>query len=635
MIHFISSNFDLFQKPSNNITLSTIDVAVNWLKTRRWFGVDTETEGFFNHRNNIIMLQFGDSKTQFVIDVRDTDVSALQPYFEDEAVTKILHNAKFDCKFFKRLGWNVETVYDTFLVECCITNGVKDRRLGLDFVVQKYCNGAGLDKSERNRFIGLNGRPFTESQIVYGAKDIEYLECIREAQLAEVERWNLMPVIELENKAVLALTDIEYNGAYLDSEEWLKLAKAAENKMHIYEENLDNMLIADNRLKDYIKKYVQGDLFGDFGRKVSVEWSSPTQMLKLFKKIGLEIESSGEKEITKYQNKEPLVKAFIDYKKEQKLTTTYGKDFLKYINPFTGRIHTEFWQVLDTHRISSNEPNLQQIPAKSIKIEGKATYPYFSCFKSPIGSKIVGADFAGQELRLIAEGSQDPVWLDCFNTGGDLHGRIASIIFGIAEKDSKDTPEFVFVGTTKVYLRGKSPRDVTKTINFMLAYGGSKYKLSDTLGITVDEAGAIIDKYFEAVPKVKEFLEKLSVYGIRNKYIRSYKPYSIVRQFTGYDFTDRKDIGDVQRRSKNTPIQGTGAMMCKLALVNLRQAVKALPYKVEIFLQVHDAIYCYVPEEHAESFMPVLKETMEAAGRVFIKSIPVISDAKIMSAWEK
>lgn len=635
MIIFIAPKKELFPEDSKGITIGTIRDAVNWLNITNIFAVDTETEGFFDHHNNVVMLQFGDEYTQFVVDVRGMsreDLDQLKPHFESKDKLKLFHNAKFDLKFLRKsFGWNVENIYDTFIAECCLTNGEKDRRLGLDHVVYKYCGVTDVDKSERNQFTKLNGAPFTYKQIFYGANDVKPLLCVREKQLEEIVKWKLEPVVELENKACIVLADIEYNGAYLDAEAWLELAEKAESKMNVYEKNLDELAEKDTRLSKYLKTYIQSTLFDVPTRRLDIKWASPTQAERVFKTLGLEVDGSGALEIVKYQNKEPLVKAFLDYKKEQKLTTTYGADFLKYINPVTKRVHTDFWQILDTHRISSNNPNLQQIPAK--KIDGG--YPYFACFKAPKGYKIVGADFSGQELRLIAEGSQDPVWLDCFNNGGDLHGRIAAMIFNMPEADVKGSPEFVYVGPTKVYLRGKSPRDVTKTINFMLAYGGSKFKLSDTLGIEVDAAGAIIDKYFELVPGVASFLNKLAVYGTRNQYIRSYKPYSIVRRFTGYDFTNPKDIGDVQRRSKNTPIQGTGAQMCKLALVNLREKVKEVPYHVEIFLQVHDAIYTYVEETHAEEWAVIQKEVMEDAGRVFIKSIPVISDTKISDYWEK
>lgn len=157
---------------------------------------------------------------------------------------------------------------------------------------------------------------------------------------------------------------------------------------------------------------------------------------------------------------------------------------------------------------------------------------------------------------MITQGSKDPIWVDAFNAGKDLHGEIACMVFDVPITEVKNKPEFVFVGTTKVYLRGKSPRDIAKTINFMLAYGGSEFKLSDTLGITVDEAKAIITRYFEMVPKVKAFLAACAAYGVKNSYIRSFKPVSLIRHFEGYDMHDDKSKGMVERMSKNTPIQG-------------------------------------------------------------------------------
>lgn len=606
---------------------STIDEVCRWLDVHFIFSNDTETEGYMDHKNKVIMLQLGDADTQFVIDTRNTNVSRLKKYYEDPKWLKIFHNAKFDVQFLQfTFGWRTERVYDTFLGECCITNGIDGRTLGLAGLTAKYCDGAILDKKERGRFIGLGSKPFTHSNIIYGARDVQYLQCIKDKQEVEIERLGLSDVVALECRAVLALSDIEYNGMQLDIDKWLELATKAGDSMKNYEKILDAMVLDNPRLNKFRKKYLQMDMFGGDMKGTSIKWTSPAQVLKILKELGVQEESSSEKEILKYQNKIPLVKTFLDYKHEQKLTTTYGEDFLGYINKQTGRIHTSFWQILDTHRVSSSEPNLQQIPARK---------EYLACFTAPRGYKIVGADFSGQELRLIAEGSQDLLWLDAFNNGKDLHGELAALIFGIPLSEVKLKPDLVYVGTTMVFLRGKSPRDVTKTINFMLAYGGSKFKLSDTLGITVDEADAIIQRYFALVPRVKAFLEKCAAYGVAHGFIRSYRPYSIMRHFHNMDRNDKKIRGEIERASKNTPIQGTGAMMCKLAMVMLREKIKEVPYKVEMFLQVHDAIFCYVEEDYAEQWSIIQKSVMEEAGREWLHSVPCISDVSIHEYWSK
>lgn len=639
MVHFISAQKPLFLKEDNGIVWSPdIGILIQWLLITFVFGVDTETQGEMNFENKVIMLQVGDEKDQFVIDTRSISVGALRNIFESSDWLKIFHNAKFDVNFLRvTFGWRTENVYDTFLAECCITNGVQGRQLGLAALTIKYCNGAQLDKSERGRFVGLGSKAYTHSNIIYGARDVEYLMCIRDSQAAVIQEMELGDVVQLECQVVLALADMEYAGIALSAEKWSELAKGAGGRIKELEKKLDVMVDETPKLSKYRKKYIQQGMFGVEDRTVNISWSSPLQVQKVFKQMGIaDIESSSEKEITKYQNIYPLIKTFIDYKKEQKLASTYGLEFLNYINKKTGRIHTSFWQILETHRISSSRPNLQQIPAISIKDDmGNKHYPYLECFVAPEGYIIAGADFNGQELRVIAQGSQDPVWLDAFNNGRDLHGELASKIFGIPIEEVKSAPEFVFVGGTKVYLRGKSPRDVTKTINFMLAYGGSKYKLSDTLGIDVEEADVIIEMYFSLVPKVKRFLDACAAYGIRNKSIRSYRPYSGLRQFEDFDSTDKKKVGEVERASKNTPIQMTSALMCKLALVKIREKIKEVPYKVELFLQVHDAIFCYVEERFAEEWGQILKETMEESGRLWLKSVPCVSDASIHEYWSK
>ncbi len=169
----------------------------------------------------------------------------------------------------------------------------------------------------------------------------------------------------------------------------------------------------------------------------------------------------------------------------------------------------------------------------------------------------------------------------------------------------------------------------------MLAFGGSEFKLSATLGIKVEEAKAIIDKYFEAVPDAKKFLEACAAYGVKNGYIRSFKPFSLIRFFGGMDMRDKKQRGEVERMSKNTPIQGSSAIMTKLALVAVRERIKKLDYPVELFLQIHDAIYCYAPIEKAEEWADEQKAIMERCGRVFLKSIPCIADTHISDCWSK
>lgn len=602
--------------------VSTINECIKWLEEQEEVGLDTETEGFFNHSNKIIMLQLSNGIDTYVIDTRNSNyLEQLVGKIENKLI--LGQNLKFDYKFLKFHGIVLTNIYDTFLTECILTNGLLDRDLGLGAISEKY-TGKKLDKSVRNQFVGLSGAPFTDKQIVYGAEDVEGLFEIKEKQLLKIEEFNLFDALFLEFKACLALADIEYNGFKLNVSKWLEIAKKAEDKIPLYEQELDNMVREDKRLSKFIAKYVQGDLFGESVRDVNIKWSSPTQIAKVIKALGIDLPSTSEKEISKYQNEYPLIKRFIDYKKDCKLTTTYGKDFIKWVNPKTGRIHTEFWQIKDTARVGSSNPNMQNLPAKN---------EYLNCFVAENGCKIIGIDYAAQEARLAACGSKDELWLNTFNSGLDLHSEVCKLMFGITDDLVRTKPEF---------LRGKTYRDAAKTINFGVLFGMSKFKLSKSLSITIEEAENLIQQYFKATKQLKSYLDSCATYGLKNGYIRSFKPFSGIRFFPQWKpnldkYKDNKIIGEITRASYNTPIQMSGALMTKLALVKIREFIlnNNLSNKVKLIHVVHDATYCECVADFAKEWSEIQSDLMVEAGKEFNLALPMDTDITIADFWQK
>lgn len=627
-LYFIG-NSEVFE--STLYKQATIDECVNWLNGLYEVNLDTETEGMFNHANKIVMLQLNWNNISFVIDTRTVGILPLKQ--ELEKLLVVGQNLKFDYKFLKLHGIELNNVYDTMLAECCLTNGKKDRKLNLKALAKNYCN-IELNKDVRNQFTKLNEQPFTEAQIVYGVGDITCLTEIKTKQLIELTRLDLLDWMQNEMNASLALADIEYNGMGFDKEVWLKLANKAELNVVNYTQELDELTMQEPKLSKFVSTQVQGNLFAELeegyehGRDVNIKWSSPKQVDKVIKALGLELDSTNERFLTKYQNEFPLIKKFIDYKKQAKLVTTYGKKFLTYINPTTQRIHTSFWQILDTTRVSSgskrdNTPNMQNIPAK---IE------YRNCFIPRKGFKMVSCDFSGQELRLTAFGSKEPLWVDAFNKGEDLHSNVASMVFKVPLENVRDKPDF---------LRGKSYRDAAKTVNFGLVYGMSKYKLADTLSIEIDAADMIIKNYFKATVQLNNFLAGCRAYGMKHGYIRCFAPYKIIRYFPSWkpirEAMEFKEIGSIERASMNTPIQSAGGQMTKRALVVLRKYIKDnnLQDKVYIVMTVHDQIDCEVEESFVEEWSLIQKEIMESAGREIITNIPVLSDITISDSWTK
>lgn len=609
---------------------ASLQECIDWLSGLTEVNLDTETEGHFDHKKRILMVQLNWQDITYVVDARYIDISQLKRL---EDILVVGQNLKFDYKFLKFHGITLNKIYDTMLAECCLTNGHEVRSLGLAHLADKYC-GIKLNKSIRGQFTNINGDPFTEQQIMYGVGDVTCLTQIKEAQLKTIAEKDMSGWVQNEFDSCLALADIEYNGMGFDKDAWIALASNSSFNAKEHTDRLDDLVRSMPQLQRFVKPMVQANMFAGYEdgyeheRDVDIMWSSPSQVDKVFKALGLNLESTSERFLSKYQNKYPLVKCFIDYKKEQKLVTTYGLDFLNYVNPNTDRIHTVFWQMAETSRVTSGSkeeraPNMQNIPAKA---------EYRNCFVPRTGFKMVSCDFSGQELRLCAEGSQEPLWLDAFNNGEDLHSKVASMVFKVSLEEVRDKPEF---------LRGKSYRDAAKTVNFGLIYGMSKFKLADTLSIEVKDADKIIKDYFKATGKLNEYLNKCRKYGMKYGYIRSFKPYSIIRWFPKWEQIIERDdfkmVGEIERASMNTPIQASGAQMVKRALHLIRTYIKEnnLQDKVYIVMTVHDQIDCEVQSDFAEEWSLIQQRLMQDAGAEIIKTIPVLSDITISDAWTK
>ena len=632
MIYFVGNSplIDCDCKPAS------IDDVINYCQNKKFIGIDTETSGVDYNGDKVIMVQIGDEHNQFVIDTRYVSIIPLKHILESETHLLLGHNIKFDYKFLlSNFGIRLRNVWDTMLAECVIHCGKIKPGYSLLDTVKRYLH-VELNKETRSQFTKLqSGEPYTNEQILYGAKDVEYLVRIMKCQQDIIKELDLEKVIQLENKATLAFAEIEYNGLYLNQEEWRKLAINAVNSTVEKEEELDQLVINDIKLHKFKLPGIQKDLFGGKEREVNVKWSSFAQVKNVLQELDSTLTDTSVRELYKRRNQHPIIDTVINYRKEAKLVTTYGLDFLRYVNKHTQRVHTVFWQILNTGRVSSgmkgrysyqDYPNMQNIPARE---------EYRNCFQAEPGWKIITMDYSGQELRLIAEGPQDPVWLNAFRNGEDVHGKVASMVFDVDISKVKSKPKF---------LKGKSYRDVAKTINFGLAYGMSYFKLADTLDIPEEKAKEFIDKYFNALPKIKSFLTALGNYGKKYGHIKTFKPFRRIRWFEDHknlSTLDRKHkfqrLGEIERASKNTPIQGSGADMIKLALSLLLKKINKdnLHDKVRLVTQVHDEIGCEVKEDFIDEWVNIQQSLMMEAGAEICKSVDMIVDYSVTDKWSK
>ena len=629
MITFVTQTTSL----SDSYKLGTIQDVVDYCATKTVLGVDTETEGFDFTCKKMIMFQIGDEHQQFVIDTRFVSIEPLRDILESKDIVKIFHNAKFDYKFIKRWA-NIECegIYCTFLVERIISCG-RHIGYGLKDLCKRYLN-VELNKEVRNQFIGLTGQAYRDDQIVYGAKDVEYLCKIRVLQLPTIEKYKLENVVALENEAVLAFADIEYNGIDIDREQWEIIARASEQEALGMRDELDQLVIDSPNLSEFVPSHIQGNLFTDKEelRKLELKWSSPTQVLKVFKKLVPKLEDVNGKKMFKYRRQHKLIDKYVKYKEKMKLATSYGKEFFKFVAS-DGKIHTQFNQILDTGRVASKRPNMQQIPADN---------KFRNCFLAPGGWCFVSSDYSSQELNVIAFGSKDPVWIDALEKGQDLHSVCADLVYG---QEWVDTAE-VDCNYMKNKSKCKCPKHAklrtnVKTINFGLAYGMGPHKLADTLSISIADAESLINKYFEAFPSIGGFLDKLGSFGKKYGYIKTFPPYNRRRWFPNWypriykDKSQAFELGSIERASKNTPIQGASADMTKKAMILIREYIKAHNVPVKMVMTVHDQVDTVCKIEYAEEWVTRLTELMEQAALEVVTNGLLKADTNISKSWEK
>ena len=615
---------------SNHYHNCSLQTCINYCNSKTVLAIDTETEGFDFLNDRMTMFQIGDQDTQFVIDTREINISDLRGVIENPNIVKVLHNSKFDYKFIKRwVGANLVNVCDTMLQEKLITCGKASMSVSLANTLSRRL-GITLSKEERNSFLNLQGRPFTYSQIEYGAMDVLYLISIREKQLVEIKSLNLETVTDLENKAVIVFSEIEYEGILLDQERWLGLSDINTKKTIESIQVLDNAVISHPQLQKY-NLPIQGDLFSENTKSTYINWNSPSQVLRLFQHMVPELEDVNGKNLLKHKKNE-IIKRYIQYKEQAKLSAAYGEQFFKYLNKSDNKVHTNFSQILDTGRVSSSKPNMQQIPGNNI---------YRNCFLAPEDWVFVSSDYSSQELNVIAYGSQDPVWLKALEEGQDLHSVCAELVYGDQWTNAaEDNCNYLKAKGKCNCPQHKTLRTNVKTVNFGLAYGMGPKKLSETIEVSLSDAKALIKKYFEAFPSIKGFLDKLGAFGIEHGYIRTFKPFKRRRWFDNWYpkmYSDKgAEFGSIERASKNTPIQGSSADMTKLALIYIHNEIQeSWEDKVKIVMTVHDQIDTICHKDSAQEWAVKMTELMEIAANVVIPNGLLKADTNISKTWEK
>ena len=506
MIYLVTACQELFTNEIYKII--TVEESLKLLEPLTTVGLDTETEGFDPYTKNLLLLQLGCYDFQVVIDCKTIDILLYKDYLESNR-TFIGWNLKFDLKFLFRHHIVLKKVYDGFLAEKLMWLGYPPgiHSLSLKAAGETYCN-IELDKTIRGE-IHYGG--LTTDVIEYSANDVKYLETIMNKQKEELAKKDLLVAIEYENKFVLPLAYCEYCGVKLDIDKWK--AKMVKDQARVDEalSACNKWLIENEPDSPYIFVDRQGDLFTGFclEPQVKLNWNSAKQLIPLFKKYGVEVtiedkEKGGTKDSIDAKTLKPqkakcsLIPIYLEYKEAVKVTSTYGENFLKQVNPVSHRIHTNYSQLgADTTRVTSGGKdksnhieyvNLLNLPADA---ETRA------CFVAEEGNKWISIDYSGQESFLMASIANDEAIIHELTYGDkDLHTLTAKIVYPYIPKD---------MSAKEVKIQFHKERQESKGYEFCFNYGGTYSTIMKNFGLTPERAQEIENNYMKGFAGLKRY----------------------------------------------------------------------------------------------------------------------------------
>lgn len=561
--------------------------------------IDTETTGLDPHTSKLrlISLTIENHAQSYLIDcycLTDEDLQPLQNWLNNSVKVVIAHNFKFDLQFLWSRGINLSgpKLFDT-LIASYLVEGGKPRN-SLVEVCNRYLQ-LRLDKTEQKS--NWSGE-LSEEQLNYAVLDSSVLIQLRKILIDKLKDKNLIRIAAIEFDCVWATAQMEYNGIAILLQKWKQLDIQTQTSMKARKAECERFWIIKTEM----------------GLEVPINLNSNQQIVKALKTRGVKlIESKDDKGkitfcvdadalakyATNYPKLQAAILALIEYKNLAKLCATTSK-LEKFLNLVTGRIHPFFNQAgTESGRYSCSNPNLQQLP-RSVNVR--------CCIVPEPGFKFVISDFSQIELRIGAAIANEPTMIQAYAQGADLHKLTASLVLG-----------------KPIEAVTKADRQIAKSLNFGLLYGmGHKslqqYALSN-YGVQLTEAEAkdFRDKFFTAYTGLKTWHELTKrrlnqPIDVRTKSDR-------YRCIPSQSYTQRL----------NTPVQGTGADILKLALGKLYKRFHGT--EVKLIACIHDEIILESPEAIADSTAAILTQIMEAAGREFITNVPIIAEAKVCDSW--
>lgn len=529
---------------------------------------------------------------------RDWVLEKLKPLLEDPNLHKVGQHMKYDMNVLARYDIALSGVAFDTMLESYVLNSTATRH-DMDSLADHFL---GVNTVKFEEIAGKGKKQLTFNQIdlelagPYAAEDADItlrLHLAINAQLANTE--SLVSLFEqVEKPLIPVLSQIERNGALVDAsilgKQSIELAERLEQ--------------------------IEKQAFDAAGKEFNL--SSPKQLQQiLFEELGLPVKkktpkgapSTAEEVLAELAHDYPLPALILEHRSLAKLKSTYTDKLPQMICAHTGRIHTSYHQaVTATGRLSSTDPNLQNIPVRTT--EGRRIR---EAFVASEGCKLVAADYSQIELRIMAHLSGDKGLLEAFSHGDDVHRATAAEVFKVAAEEVT-----------------ADQRRSAKAINFGLIYGMSAFGLARQLGIGRNEANQYIEHYFETYPGVQRYMDDIRTQAAERGYVETL----MGRRLYLPDIKAKNAIRRqaAERTAINAPMQGTAADIIKRAMIDVAAWLENSELQSKMIMQVHDELIFEVPEEELEVFVPALLEKMQAAAKL---DVPLLVEAGVGDNWEQ
>lgn len=520
-------------------------------------------------------------------------LATLRGLLSDPKVAKVGQNLKYDALVLRRAGLELAPIgHDSMLLAYVLDASAHS--FGLDSLAGSYLNHTTIRYDDVTG-TGKKRRPFSDVSVedatAYAGEDSDVALRLCQLLAPQLVDDGLSAIYrDVELPLLPVLVDMEARGILVDAEHLTRLGHEFGRRLVAIEAEVRGQVGRPISLSSpkQLAELLFEELKYPTGRKTKTGWSTDSEVLENLARTY------------------PLARLALDHRVLSKLKGTYLDALPRMVNPHTGRVHTSFNQTgTATGRLSSSDPNLQNIPARTE--DGRRIR---AAFVAPPGHKIVSADYSQVELRIMAHLSGDAAFIEAFRRGEDIHRRTAREILAGGQEPTLEM------------------RRRAKAINFGILYGLSEFGLARQLNIPRAEAQAYISAYFGRYPSIRQFLDDVIAEGKRRGYVATLlgrrRPLPNLRSQNG---SVRQGA---ERVAMNTPIQGSAADLIKVAMLRVHRRLRAEGFATRLLLQVHDELVLEAPEGEVEGLSSLLREEMTGA---FSLSVPLEVDVGVGSSW--